>query len=217
MIDSYRIDKEIYVIPNGVDTNHFSIPTCIEKEKLQKRLGYAENKLIIFPAPRNFRSNVLAIEFMYEVMKILQTKTPKLILLITGGGPIVGKPPANVRYIGKVKNYADYLKAASVAVSPYPSGSPYGGARNKVLEYLACGLPTVSTKEGIQGVEGARPGKHFILAKSEPSDFAEKIIAVMNMPNKELEMLSTRARRLAIKYSWLNSAKQLHAIIRKND
>jgi len=211
LIGIYKIpSRKVVVVTNGVDPEVFHPLPKNKLRTLTKRLG-EDKKIIIFPAPRNFVSNVLAIKFMYEVMRQLREKYSKIILLITGGGRIIKPKPSNVIYLGFVDNLNVYLNLADVAVAPYPKEALCGGARNKVLEYFACKVPVVSTKEGMRGIEDALPQIHFILANDDPSDFAEKISSTLCMDNKTLRNIVHNAYQLVVtKYNWRKSAQLLY-------
>lgn len=54
----------------------------------------------------------------------------------------------NIIFTGPVKNLMPYLKASDIAINPLLSGS---GTNLKMLEYLASGLPTITTEIGNRG------------------------------------------------------------------
>ncbi|NHW88881.1 MAG: glycosyltransferase family 4 protein [Archaeoglobales archaeon] len=53
----------------------------------------------------------------------------------------------------------ELLVASDIAIVPILSGS---GTRVKIMDYLNVGLPIVTTKKGIEGIE-AENGKHAII------------------------------------------------------
>ena len=57
------------------------------------------------------------------------------------------------------------LAQATVAVLPMFTGS---GLKNKVLEAFSSGLPVVANRMGMDGVDGAEAGTHFLAAESTP-------------------------------------------------
>lgn len=206
---------KIVVVPNGVNNNSFRLLNDLEKENQRAKLGLANKKIIILTAPRNNNSNIIAIKLMYEVMKIAKEKGVNLQLLILGGGPTVGTPPANVAYTGFVRNFEMFMSIADVAVAPYPEGAAAGGARNKTLEYFKYEIPVVSTVEGIRGIDGAMPEKDFILSSDEPLDFLQKIIMCIGMDNKKRQKMIDDANDLVTQnYTWEKSAKQLNDFLK---
>src|SRR5439155_438951 len=66
----------------------------------------------------------------------------------------LGRTPVdNVLIVGEVPDVADYLRASDLALCPLVSGS---GTSLKTIEYLAAGLPLVSTEVGVRYL-GLRP------------------------------------------------------------
>ncbi len=217
LIGAYDLDPHfVSMVPNGVDTEIFWERSDEQKSRLRSSLGFDHNKVIILPAPRNFRYNVTAIEFMYSVMRNLAVMVKDAVLLITGGGPEIGKVPLNVKYIGRVLDLSAYLSASDVGVLPYPSGTFCGGARNKALEYFQCGLPTVSTRDGVFGIQGLRDHEDYFLSEDNPRDFALKIAEAFSLPRDERSKMATRTKRIvARQYSWEKQAKLLESILNR--
>jgi glycosyltransferase involved in cell wall biosynthesis len=204
--------KKTFVVPNGVEIEVFNSKP---QNKVSIKSEYRGKKVLVFPAPRNFVSNLIAIRFMYEVMNELSSRNVNVILLITGGGPIVEPKPLNVFYTGFVDNLSRYLSSADVAVLPYPAAAQCGGARNKVLEYFACSVPVVSTKEGMHGVDDALANEHYILASDSSEDFAEKIILTLKLDNTIRQKMISSAYNLVIaNYTWENSAFLVNDLIK---
>jgi glycosyltransferase involved in cell wall biosynthesis len=64
---------------------------------------------------------------------------------------------------GQVNDVLPYFAAADLAVNPIRTG---GGMQVKLLEFLAAGLPTVTTPIGARGL-AARTGEHLVIADLE--------------------------------------------------
>jgi glycosyltransferase involved in cell wall biosynthesis len=79
---------------------------------------------------------------------------------------------------GRVPSIADAVAGAAVGVCPMRIGA---GVQNKLLEYMALGLPSVTTSMGLEGID-AEPGRHLMLA-----DGAEA------MANAVLKLMDDRA------------------------
>jgi glycosyltransferase involved in cell wall biosynthesis len=80
---------------------------------------------------------------------------------------------------GEVASAKEFIKDKRVLIVPLRSG---GGIRIKILEAMASGKLVVSTSIGMQGINEAQPGGHFLLADSE-KDFVSQIKWIMK--NKE--------------------------------
>jgi glycosyltransferase involved in cell wall biosynthesis len=122
----------------------------------------------------DFSPNVdAALHFVRETMPLLQARAPSSKLRILGKNP---PPPLaklqseHVEVTGFVKNFHALLSEASVYVCPLRYGT---GIKNKVLEAMALGVPTVSTPIGVECL-GAVDGIHYLSADT-PVQFVNAI------------------------------------------
>jgi glycosyltransferase involved in cell wall biosynthesis len=94
-------------------------------------------------------------------------------------------------------NVGPYANICTVALNPIFDGS---GTSLKVLDYLANGLPVISTEFGMRGYEDLRP----FVTISDANSFAEKIL-------KNPAFLPT-TRNAVKKYTWESAIKMLKDI-----
>lgn len=203
----------IHIIRNCVDTSEFF--PIQDKRALRDRLELPpESKIVAFTAPRTFTPNVMAIYLLYRAASILERRSPHILFLILGGGEIPPDPrPGNVRYTGQVPNLNLYLNACDLAVAPYPSRAVCGGLRNKVLEYWACGLPVVSTQEGMRGFTCSRAAVPALIADYDPESIATAIERVANDTALAKELSEEARNRVLTEYSWGHEAQRLYDIL----
>ena len=134
---------------------------------------------------------------------------------------------------GAVDDPRPYIGASNVCVAPFawlrgdggslepeidgsdqpavPSISS-GGRSLKILEYMACGKPIVTTTTSdLQSlIEGHGIGK--VVPPKDPQAIADAVCSVLENP-KMLEAMGKRARSLAAnEYSWGRTVRQLNAI-----
>ncbi|MBA8793240.1 glycosyltransferase involved in cell wall biosynthesis [Friedmanniella endophytica] len=76
-----------------------------------------------------------------------------------------------------VPDPAEYLRGAWVAVNPAVSGS---GVNIKLVEYLALGVPVVSTRRGMAGI-GLDPGADLEV-RDDPAAFADAVLGLLADP-----------------------------------
>jgi succinoglycan biosynthesis protein ExoO len=103
--------------------------------------------------------------------------------IIGDAGPALGRVPAGVKIHGRVKNPAQTLHRASLAIAPLRVGS---GLKIKLLDYARHGLTTITTSSGLAGF--VPDGAPFILANTK-DDFAHAILMSLANPPSDLAAL----------------------------
>lgn len=131
---------------------------------------------------------------------------------IMGGGPALDDMRALckqmhldnfVEFPGRVPDsfLADVLNTADVCVNPdVPSEMNDKSTMNKIMEYMAFGKPIVqyTLKEGMFSA-----GKASLYAKNtDPKDFAEKILWLLEHPEEASEMGKFGRKRVESELSW---------------
>ncbi|RYZ54358.1 MAG: glycosyltransferase [Sphingobacteriales bacterium] len=77
-----------------------------------------------------------------------------------------------VTCMGEVADAAEFIADKNILVVPLRSG---GGVRIKILEAMAAGKLVISTAVGMQGIDEAIPGKHYLQADTV-NEFREKLL-----------------------------------------
>ena len=91
-----------------------------------------------------------------------------------------------------VTSIEPHLREARVAVNPAVSGS---GVNIKLVEYVALGVPVVSTARGMAGV-GLDPGTDVLVA-DDPRRFAEHVVAMLTS-RADAERIAAAGRAAAL-------------------
>lgn len=192
------------VIPNGVDLESFPFVPRDEP-----------TPVLIFFGNLGYFHNVEPARFLAEqVLPRVREKMPEAVLRLVGA-----RPAAAVRRLAEldgvelafdVPSMAAELQRASLAVLPSFSGS---GIKNKVLEAFCSGLPVVANRLGIQGVDGAVRGEHYLGGES-----AEEIAAVALQLLDDAQQrarLADAAHELVLgRYTWERQAERLLELYR---
>jgi glycosyltransferase involved in cell wall biosynthesis len=193
--------KKITVIPNSVDINFFS--PDVNGEKIKKKYQL-QNFTLMFHGALDYPPNREAVNLLVnKIIPSILERYPNTRLLIVGKNPPQFSHP-NILFTGFVNDLPQYIAAVDVCIVPLLKG---GGTRIKVLEYMACGKPVVSTELGVEGIQ-LKHGKDVLISQSINSDFVDLICTLFH--NKELrEKLGNNARKKVEKlYSWEKSAKR---------
>ncbi|WP_144368021.1 glycosyltransferase [Palaeococcus pacificus] len=100
--------------------------------------------------------------------------------------------------LGFIEDIYSVLRECDIAVVPLVSGE---GVKLKVLDYMAVGLPIVTTKKGAEGLELVS-GKHAIIVDDVNEEFIKAIEYLIENP-KIRRKLGYNARKIAEKkYEW---------------
>ena len=146
--------EKILVVPNGVDTKRIIFYTKEEKSKQKQLLSLSNYTTVLFIGSWH-PPNLEALEF---VVNKLAPKRKDCIFLIVGSindyykSQSWKKYPKNVLSFGVVSELEkiEIYKAADLAINPMMSGS---GTNLKMLDYMASGIPIISTPIGARGLE----------------------------------------------------------------
>jgi polysaccharide biosynthesis protein PslH len=201
---------QIGVVPNGVDTAHFS-RSALASERAGP-LSLATNTLV-FSGTLDFRPNVDAVLwFAREALPRIRAQRPDVRLLVVGKRPAPAlralAEQGLLTLTGEVPDARPYIAGAAVYVVPMRIG---GGVRLKLLEALALEVPVVSTTMGAEGVAGLRADEHCLLA-DDASDFAIAVLRVLDDPILG-RRLGAAGRELAReRYDWTAIVPRLEAL-----
>jgi len=150
--------------------------------------------------------------FFDEIWPIITKAHPEIQFHIAGEGLsksfIEKYDSENVHFLGFVDDIATLRRRASIFVAPLLSGS---GMKLKILESLAAGLPTVTTRFGAEGIH-IEDQIHYLHADSA-EEFGKAVNQLVGDKNLR-EKLSTRGQVLIKKnYSWMQKARELSSFL----
>lgn len=189
---SFKIKKsKMRVIPNGVDCSKYEITPQDERNKLKKNLGLPLKKIALFIGTDHY-PNREAIGFIKKFAKY----NKDILFLVVGAAGKNMENTDNVIFTSHVNKLKPYIKASDIAINPLVSGS---GTNLKMLEYLAAGLPTITTKVGNRGLDLKDKREVFV---ADLDKFPECINQVIT--DEELyQNLSINGREIVEKkYDW---------------
>lgn len=117
---------------------------------------------------------------------------------------------SHVEVFSNVENVTDYVHDASLAVCPMRLGA---GVQNKLLEYMALGIPAITTTIGLEGVD-ANINEHVLLANTA-QEFIEKSMQLID--NKSMaSFISENAREFVEReHSWEKKLSPLMKVFRE--
>jgi glycosyltransferase involved in cell wall biosynthesis len=130
---SGTVSNKLVVAPNGTDSAQFPL------------IGPTRSRVLAFIGNMRYRPNVEAIKsFALQVLPLLRAQHPEWRVRVIGMIPRRTRAEleaiTGLEVTGAVESIAETAKGALCGICPTSQGA---GIQNKVLEYLALGLPAV--------------------------------------------------------------------------
>ncbi|MDD5774260.1 MAG: glycosyltransferase [bacterium] len=117
----------------------------------------------------------------------------------------------NVLFFGEVTDSIKELmfKASDIALNPVLQGS---GTNIKMFDYMAAGIPIVTTPLGARGIEG-KDGSHYIVCGMD--QFADKIKTLFDNPNLKIDIIKNACNLVEDKYDCQKISNELDLLIKE--
>ena len=184
--DKYRLDKNIYIIPTGIEIERF-YKEKIKKDsvvEVRKQLGLNDNDFVLLFVGRLGKEK--NVDFLIEAQKDLIAKIPNAKLVIIGDGPERDNLYKQITHLGlenhifllgkKSKNDIVSILAKSHAFILPSRGENFSVA---IIEALSIGIPVVATdcggtKESINNSNG------ILVPVDDTSSMSESLLYMFN-------------------------------------
>ncbi len=187
------VRERLHVMAHGVDAEHFHPGDG----SVEVRPGS-----IVMTGNMAYPPNGDAVQYMVgEILPLVVEKVPGVEFWIVGKNPDTSTLALHngktVHVTGEVADTRPYLWQSEVAVVPVRVAA---GLQNKLLEALACGMPTVATPEANEGI-GARDG-HELLIGSTPEGFAAAVVKLLQDGSTAREMGLAGRQFIEREFTW---------------
>ncbi|WP_436926273.1 glycosyltransferase family 4 protein [Halosimplex amylolyticum] len=205
-----RLDDgvDLRVAPNGVDVDRYSPERADAAESIRERYGLSAPVLVFHGNLGNAQNAEVVDLLVEEVFPAVRDEFADASLLLIGAGPPESTPDGVV-CTGVIDDLPAHVAAADVAVAPMLSGS---GTNLKILEYLATGLPVVTTPIGAEGLSLTH-GETALVA--DHRDAAAETVRVLR-DDALRERLSSNGRDLAVSaFSWTSTLTPYREVVRE--
>jgi sugar transferase (PEP-CTERM/EpsH1 system associated) len=199
----HPLQKEIAVIPNGVDESYFNYSKPQEKEFD-----------LIFSGAMSYPPNIDAANFLAkQIMPLVWEKLPDTKLVIAGVNPSLSVQKLKSRNIvvtGWVEDMKEYYAKSKIFIAPMQIGT---GLQNKLLEAMAMGLPCISSPLANDALR-ATHNENILIAQS-PKEYANQIIDLLQ--NKEKANLLAEKGNNFVKenYCWASYCNKLEEVLKE--
>ena len=191
LVPNYSKDKNnIFIFGNGVDSN-----------KIPFKLREQGNDIVFIGNLQSYQNLESVFFFAKEVLPLVRKNNPQIRFVIIGRIKNLDKATLEkipgVMVTGEVNDVWQYTQSGFVGVCPARVAA---GVQNKVLEYMAAGLPVIASSIGLEGID-AIENQHLLIA-DDPDDIAQKVLCLFN--DQDLSSrLALQARQLVVdQYQW---------------
>ena len=193
--------NNIYVVENLIDFDLWDVSFNIKKLK--------EKNKLVFSGMMDYDPNIIAVNyFAKNVLDKLDSKYELYVIGKNKSKELISNK--KIKYIGYVESMRDELSKYDIYVCPIIAGS---GVKNKILQAMSVGLPIVSTKLGVEGLN--KECKKYIYVVNDNFDFLNAIDKINNLSDLEFEKL-IKEQKDCIKKSYDISvaAKKIRGIMK---
>lgn len=189
-------NKDIDIVPNGVDTAHF------------RNLNSTKKFDLVFAGNMNYPPNIAAAIFLAkEILPIVSIQFPNVTLLIAGANPsqdVLELANDQITISGWMNDIREAYCESRLFVAPMFIGA---GMQNKILEAMSSELPVITTSLAAE----AFPEKNLskLIEANSAFEFAKAI--QYYLLNENAQTNDGKSNRLYVeeKYSWNISNKKL--------
>lgn len=177
------------VIPNGVDAGFFA-PVGRNPER----------HLMLFVGTMNWAPNIQAARHMaQDILPRVRAVFRDARFAVVGRGVTASvadelSSSPGVSVIGEVPDVRAWLNRAHVVVCPMVSGT---GIKNKLLEAMAAGVPSVATPLACQGMDDLTDSQVLIAQGAE--SFADSVVRIFR-DDQLAERLATEGRSHVLRF-----------------
>lgn len=203
--EKYKFERNVYIIPNGVEIDRFFQEKQSKKEllELKRKYGITDKDMILMNLGRVSKEK--NIDFLIESQKKIIKKCPNIKLLIVGDGPYMPnlkklvskyKLENNVIFTGMVK-WEDVPKYYNIA-DLFTTASFTENHSMTIIEAMAASLPLVVAED--DGVSFATVEDLNGYTFKDKTKYI-KIITDLYENKSKLKRLGNQARITSLQYS----------------
>jgi glycosyltransferase involved in cell wall biosynthesis len=202
LTDEYGANPDhISIIPNGVDLSTRAVPTRGQKIAARKRVGLDKRPVLLFVGSDHY-PNKQALRYILRWQAQLGRDLGVQFVVVGHVGQGVDSTE-HMRITGFVEDARDYFLAADIALNPLTNGS---GTSLKAVEYLAYGLPTITTETGVRGLKVA-PGHDVLLG--DVDEFPQLTARLVSDQSLQADLARSGRQFVERHYGWEQLGKRM--------
>lgn len=166
---------------------------------------------IVFTGVLDYSPNEDAALYLLEkIFPSLLERFPDARLYLVGRNPTekirrAAEGKDSVVVTGHVDSVYPYIKGARVYVSPLRFGT---GAKNKVLEAMRCGAPSVFSPVSVESIPEVKPGENCLIA-STAEEWVSQVSLLLSDDTVRLELQNNLRQTFRNNRSWSSALAAL--------
>ncbi len=197
-----RRPRSIFAIGNRIDRRRF-LPDPEERLRVRRQIGATDgDRVLLFSASR-YPPNTEAFDFLRAFAREHASLLARLGLRILVVGSVSPGELREDRFhaTGTVPRVEPYFQACDLAVNPVEQGS---GTSLKLLEFVAAGLPVLSTSFGARGFD-LREGEDYLgFTRDSLGTVLEETLASPLAAERLRGLAESARRRIALRKDGLD-------------
>ncbi len=194
-------DKNVDIIPNGVDSSYFAAKK--NKKLTPPRILYGVTN---FEWLQNQEATDILINKVWPIIK--KQNSQAIIWIVGRKMPLwlknMAEKDPHIEITENIPDARDAYSQAAIMVAPIKGA---GGTRLKILEAMAAGLPVVSSNVGVAGLK-LTDGENVMVADN-PEKIAQKALKLLK-DGKLSEKIGENGQKHVQKYYDWKSIVKLH-------
>lgn len=197
-IKKYKLKTEkVDVIPSGCHISPISNRTAYHMSR--EKFGINPDKIIVLFHGSFFHPpNKDAFERIDKYIAPTFENVNEDVLFVIVGTDVPKFERSNIISLGFVEDLYTVLSMADIAIAPLTMG---GGTKLKILDYMSAGLPTVTTKKGINVID-AKNGEHALIVEDVDEKFIGAIEYLINNVDERKKIGSIARNKAYEQYNW---------------
>lgn len=153
LVALYGPPARTMVVPNGLDASLLALDRAALRDDARSALGFAPRDRVLLFLGGDAWHNREAVGFLARELLPRLDRDTRLLVVGRSGRHLRANGEGRVRAVGFVEDLRPHLAAADIALNPV-----YGscGSSVKLADYVAAGLPVITTPAGASGFRHLR-------------------------------------------------------------
>ncbi|WP_069267671.1 glycosyltransferase [Paraburkholderia nodosa] len=195
-----QTDKD-YLFPGSNAENVMVCSNGVDLSGLPYSVRSTASRILIFIGDmRTVQNEDMCHFFAQEVLPLLRKRADYRFRIVGSISPALAerfRAYDGVEVTGRVASVADAARDGAIGVCPMRIGA---GVQNKILEYMALGLPVVATSCGHEGLH-AEAGRDLVIANT-PEEIVDRIEWLMLNEAAAVEMAVHARQFVEREHAW---------------